>query len=91
MNPVWNETSYILVRSLTDSLTVSVVDKRVKLKDKQFGGIEINLNTLSTTPVQKNLKANFLRNSKKIGTLSFDLRHFPTLQPKKLPNGDVEE
>lgn len=91
LNPVWNETSYILVNSLTDPLTITVLDKRVKLKDKQFGRIEINLNTLNTKPIQKNLKAHFLRNSKKVGTLNFDLRYFPTLQPKKLPNGDIEE
>lgn len=91
LNPVWNETSYILVNSLTDPLTISVLDKRVKLKDKQFGRIEINLNTLTTKSMQKNLKAHFLRNSKNVGTLNFDLAYFPTLQPKTLPNGDVVE
>lgn len=91
LNPVWNETSYILVNSLTDPLSISIVDKRVKLKDKKFGRIEINLNTLTTRPIQRNLKADFLRNSKHVGSLTFDLKYFPTLQAKKLPNGIIEE
>lgn len=104
LNPVWNETSYILVNSLTDPLTISVLDKRVRLKDKLFGRIEFNLNSINDSnnnkdsknnnnnnSMQKDLKADFLRNSKKVGTLNFNLKYFPTLQPKRLPNGTVEE
>lgn len=91
LNPVWNETLYILLNSFTDPLTITLMDKRARLKDKQFGRIELNLNSLHDTPVQKNLSANFLRNSKPIGNLTFDIKFFPTLQPKLLPNGIYEE
>lgn len=91
LNPVWNETLYLLLNSFTDPLSIALMDKRANIKDKQFGRIELNLNSLHDKPVQKNLSANFLRNSKPVGSLNFDVKFFPTLQPKILPSGIVEE
>lgn len=91
LNPVWDETLYVLLNSFTDPLTISVYDKRAKLKDKVLGRIQYNLNTLHDKTTQRNLKAQFLRNSKPVGELTFDLRFFPTLEEKKLPDGSVEE
>ncbi|CCD23437.1 tricalbin NDAI_0B04030 [Naumovozyma dairenensis CBS 421] len=91
LNPVWNETMYILLQSFTDPLTISLYDKRAKLKDKVLGRIEYNLNSLHDNDSQRNVHANFLRNSKPIGEMNFDLRFFPTLVAKRLPSGVVEE
>ncbi|CAI4064759.1 hypothetical protein SUVZ_08G1240 [Saccharomyces uvarum] len=91
LNPVWDETLYVLLNSFTDPLTISVFDKRAKLKDKVLGRIQYNLNSLHDKSTQRNIKARFLRNSKPVGDLTFDLRFFPTLEEKKLPDGSVEE
>lgn len=90
LDPVWDETIYILLSAFTDPLTITVFDKRDKLKDKLMGRIEYNLTSLQKKDYQKNLKANFLRNSKPVGLLNFDLHFFPTLEPKLLPDGTVE-
>ncbi|QLG74214.1 hypothetical protein HG535_0G00980 [Zygotorulaspora mrakii] len=90
LNPVWDETIYILLNAFTDPLTISIYDKREKLKDKLMGIIEYNLTILQKKAYHKNLKANFLRNSKPVGLLNFDMRFFPTLEAKKLPDGTVE-
>ncbi|QLQ78911.1 hypothetical protein HG537_0B02590 [Torulaspora globosa] len=91
LNPVWDENLYILVKAFTDPFTITILDKREGMKDKVLGRIEHNLTSLHDKGHQKNLKANFLRNSKPIGTLTFDLKFFPTIEPKKLPDGTVEE
>ena len=91
LNPIWDETLYLLLSSFTDPLTITVYDKREKLKDKVMGRIEYNLNSMHDTPVQSNLNAHFLRSSKPVGNLNFDLKFFPTLERKVLPTGEVEE
>lgn len=91
LDPVWNESIYLLVGSFTDPLSISIYDKREKLKDKRFGTLDFNINTLHDKPIAKNLKAHLLKNSKSIGELNFDLRFYPTLERKKLPDGTVEE
>lgn len=91
LNPVWNETIYVLLGSFTDPLSITVFDKREKLKDKVFGRIQYNLSTLHDNRIQKNIEAPFLRNSKPVGSLVFDLKFHPTLEPKLLPDGSVED
>lgn len=90
LNPAWNESVYILLQSFTDPLTITVYDKKETLKDKKMGVIVFNLNKLHANHYQKDEKAHFLRNSKPVGRLAFDLRFFPTIEPKKLINGDEE-
>lgn len=91
LDPVWDESLYILLNAFTDPLTITVLDKREKLKDKVMGRIEYNLTSLHDKNDQKNLKSFFLRNSKPVGALNFDLKFFPTIEAKKLPDGTVEE
>lgn len=91
LNPVWDESLYILLNAFTDPFTITILDKRERMKDKVMGRIEYNLTSLHDKNHQKNLKAHFLRNSKPIGTLDFDLQFFPTIESKKLPDGTVEE
>ncbi|EJS41935.1 tcb2p [Saccharomyces arboricola H-6] len=89
-NPVWNESIYILLDSFTDPLTITVYDKRGSLNDKKMGTIIFNLNKLHANHHQKNEKVHFLRNSKPVGHLTFDLQFSPTIEPKKLLNGDED-
>lgn len=91
LNPVWNESLFLLVGSFTDPLTITVYDKREKLKDKVLGRMYYNLSSLHDTPLQKNLSSFFLRNSKPVGELFFEMKFHRTLEPKKLPDGSVEE
>ncbi|CAI4050025.1 hypothetical protein SKDZ_14G2350 [Saccharomyces kudriavzevii ZP591] len=89
-NPTWNESIYILLQSFTDPLTITVYDKRERLSDKKMGIIVFNLNRLHANHYQKNEKVHFLRNSKPVGDLTFDLQFYPTIEPKRLLNGDEE-
>ena len=91
LNPVWNETLFVLLNSFTDPLSIVLYDRREKIKDKVLGRIEYNLSTLHDEREQKNLSACFLRNSKPVGSLKFGLKFHPTLEPKQLPDGTVED
>ncbi|SMN20188.1 similar to Saccharomyces cerevisiae YOR086C TCB1 Lipid-binding protein containing three calcium and lipid binding domains [Maudiozyma saulgeensis] len=91
LNPIWDETLYLLLSSFTDPLTITLFDKREKIKDKVMGRIEYNLNSMHDKAVQTDIVSHFLRNSKPVGNLSFDLKFFPTLERKVLPTGEVEE
>lgn len=91
LNPIWDETLYLLLSSFTDPLTITLFDKREKLKDKVMGRVEYNLNSMHDKEIQTDLVSHFLRNSKPVGNLSFDLKFFPTLERKVLPSGEVEE
>lgn len=91
LNPVWNETLYVLLGSFTDPLSITLYDKRHKIKDKILGRAEYNLNPLHDNTSLMGASINILRNSKPIADLNFDLKFFPTLEKKKLPDGSVEE
>lgn len=91
LNPVWNESMFILLASFTDPLEITVYDKREHLKDKVLGRIYYNLSSLHDTPLQKKVSSHFIRNSKPVGDLFFDMKFHPTLESKKLPDGTVEE
>ncbi|SCU88247.1 LADA_0E09054g1_1 [Lachancea dasiensis] len=91
LNPVWNETMFLLLNSFTEPLSIVLYDRREKVKDKVMGRIEYNLSTLHDEKTQNGLSASFLRNSKPIGNLNFNLKFHPTLESKQLPDGTVEE
>ncbi|SCU94122.1 LAFA_0F20010g1_1 [Lachancea sp. 'fantastica'] len=90
LNPVWNETSFLLINSFTEPLTIVLYDRREKVKDKVLGRIVYNLSTLHDERNQYNLKPTFLRNSKPVGELHFSMKFHPTMEPKQLPDGTVE-
>lgn len=91
LNPVWNETLFLLLNSFTEPLSIVLYDRRENVKDKVLGRIEHNLSTLHDENTQKNLSGRFLRSSKPVGQLNFGLKFHPTLEPKQLPDGTVED
>lgn len=91
LNPIWNEVIYIVLGSFAEPLTLSLYDRRDTLKDKLLGRIEHNLTSLHDSKVQRDITSKFLRYSKPVGSLNFDLKFFPTVEARTLPNGVVEE
>lgn len=91
INPIWNQKIYILLSSFNEPLNISVFNERKTFKDKSIASFDYDLNKLRNENVQKNLVAQFLRNSKPVGNLNFDLRFYATLDRKVLPDGSVQE
>lgn len=89
-NPRWNETKYILVSSLKDTLYINAFDFKDFKKDKNIGTTSISLENLAETPDQTGLSQELILNDKSSGTLEYELHWFPVLEGKALEDGTVE-
>ncbi|KAK6463826.1 C2 domain-containing protein [Scheffersomyces coipomensis] len=87
--PVWNETIYITVNSLSEPLNITVVDYNEFRKDREVGSIQFDLEPLLGEAKQSNLTAPFIRNNKPVGELLFGLQYMPVLQAQKGADGAV--
>ncbi|KAK9367396.1 C2 domain-containing protein [Lipomyces kononenkoae] len=89
-NPRWNETKVLLVKSLTDALTMEILDYNDVRKDRSMGVITFPLESLETQPEKQNIVGKVLYNGKERGEVIFDVRYFPILVNKTLEDGTVE-
>lgn len=87
--PVWNESTMITVKSLSEPLSISVWDHNGKRKDRQLGTVQFDLETLQINPRQNKIVAPFIRNNKPVGELEFGLKYMPTIPPKRNPDGAI--
>ncbi|KAK9432930.1 C2 domain-containing protein [Lipomyces doorenjongii] len=89
-SPRWNETKVVLVTSLTDALTMEVLDFNDVRKDRSLGTATFPLEALEEDPEKENVIGKILNNGKERGEVVFDARFFPTLAGKTLEDGTVE-
>ena len=89
-NPRWNETHYLIVTSFNDSLDIQVFDKNGFRKSKEIGVATFPLETLEELNVYENERIEVIADGKARGVVMADLRFFPVLEAKKLPNGTEE-
>ncbi|KAK9376941.1 C2 domain-containing protein [Lipomyces chichibuensis] len=88
--PRWNETKILLVTSLTDALTMEVLDFNDVRKDRSLGIVTFPLESLEEDPEKENIIGKIINNGKERGEVVFDARFFPTLLGKTLEDGTVE-
>ena len=89
-NPRWNETIFVIVTSLTDTLTLQVYDYNEIRKDKELGTGSFALDRFQEIPEHENLSLDVMANGKQRGLVSTDMRYFPVLEGLKLEDGKVE-
>ena len=89
-NPTWNETKYLLVKNLNEVLSLTLVDFNDFRKDKVIGSVNFPLETLKEKPEQETINSAVLSAGKNRGGLVFDVRFFPVLEGKTLPDGTKE-
>lgn len=89
-NPRWNETHYIIITSFNDSLDIQVFDYNDFRKDKELGVASFQLENVEDLNVYENERLEVVSDGKARGLLTCDIRFFPVLEPKKLPDGKVE-
>jgi Ca2+-dependent lipid-binding protein len=89
-NPKWNETKYIIVTSLKDSLTLQIFDYNEYRKDKELGTATFPLENLEQISEYDNEQLEVMSNGKARGIVSADIRFFPVLQGRKLEDGKQE-
>lgn len=89
--PRWNETHFILLNSLKETLCLQLMDRNVGRKDATLGVANLELKELEeNTNMLEGLNLIALRSGKAVGEIKADIRYFPTAKPTTLENGTVE-
>ena len=89
-DPKWNETKYVIITSLKDSLTLQVFDFNEYRKDKELGTASFALDRLEKDPEHENEHLEVMANGKTRGNVACDIRFFPVLEGRKLEDGKTE-
>ena len=89
-NPRWNETKYVILTSLYDTLTLQVYDLNEYRKDKLLGTASFALEKLQQDPEHENLQVEVMVGGKARGILQADVRFFPVLTGQTLEDGTEE-
>ncbi|KAI0483349.1 C2 domain-containing protein [Xylariaceae sp. FL0804] len=89
-NPRWNETHYIIITSLHDSMDIGLFDYNDFRKDKELGVASFQLERLEDLHEYENERLEVMSNGKARGVVNVDVRFFPVLEESKLPDGTVE-
>ncbi|KAH7364213.1 C2 domain-containing protein [Rhexocercosporidium sp. MPI-PUGE-AT-0058] len=89
-NPKWNETKYVIVTSFNDSLTLQIFDYNEYRKDKELGIATFPLERIQEVTEYENEQLEIMANGKARGILSADVRFFPVLEGRDLPDGKKE-
>ena len=89
-NPRWNETIYVIITSLNDSLTLQLYDWNEYRKDKELGTATFALEQVQEVTEHENLQLEVMANGKPRGVVQADVRFFPVLEGLKLEDGTEE-
>lgn len=89
-NPRWNETIYVIITSLNESLTLQLYDWNEYRKDKELGTATFPLERVQEINEHENLQLEVMANGKPRGIVQADVRFFPVLEGLKLEDGTEE-
>lgn len=88
--PKWDQNIYVLVKSFTEPMVITLWDYNPDRKDKRLGKLHLSMNEVLANPVGKGKVGHFLRSSKPCGELLFDYTFHKTLEPVILEDGSTE-
>jgi len=88
--PVWNETQYILVNTLNDTLNLSVFDYNEHRSDNALGSTIFDLASLQENAEQAGLVSKIMQDGKDRGNLKYNISFYPVLKPTSAPDGTIE-
>ncbi|KAG6910551.1 hypothetical protein DXG01_009501 [Tephrocybe rancida] len=91
-NPTWNESKFILVNSLQESLVLNLWDYNDHRKDFLMGSSTFELSKLLEDATQEDIHSPILKDGKERGELSYDVSYFPVLEApegEELPETSV--
>jgi Ca2+-dependent lipid-binding protein len=79
-NPTWNETKFLLVNSLSDSLAMTVYDFNEHRKNTLLGSTMFALDALKEDATKEGLESPILKDGKDKGNLRYDVSFYPVLK-----------
>ena len=86
-SPRFNETVYVIVTGLTDTLTLQAYDFNEYRKDHELGTASFALDQLEQITEHENLQLEVMAAGKPRGVVVADVRFFPVLESMKLEDG----
>lgn len=90
-SPRWNETHFILLNNLKETLCLQLMDRNAGRKDTSLGVVNFELKQLEENDnTLEGLNLIALRGGKAVGEIKADIKYFPTAKPTTLENGTVE-
>ncbi|KAG6869143.1 hypothetical protein C0993_012241 [Termitomyces sp. T159_Od127] len=79
-NPTWNETKFVLVNSLQESLVLTLWDYNDHRKDFLMGSTSFELSKLLEDATQEDIRSLILKDGKDRGELRYDVSYYPVLE-----------
>ncbi|RIA79993.1 C2 domain-containing protein [Glomus cerebriforme] len=83
LNPVWNETHFLVLTTLNEFLKLEIWDFNGMSKDKPLGTSNFELKILSENPKQENISTPVLYEGKPHGDIKFDAVWNPVAEVKE--------
>lgn len=90
-HPRWQEQKWILLNTVTDSLSLSIFDFNEHRPDSLLGTVNCNLATLLEDSEQLNQVGKIQHEGRERGEVLYSLQFYPALAPKQLEDGTVQE
>lgn len=88
--PVWNETVHVPISSLSEPLSLTIMDSNGHRNDNVIGSVQLDLDILTNEKKHPNITAPVVRNNKPVGELLFGLHFMPALMQKRQPDGAID-
>ncbi|KLT44354.1 tricalbin [Cutaneotrichosporon oleaginosum] len=89
-SPTWNETQFVLIKSLNDMLSLNVMDYNEMRSDALLGTVNHELLTLAEDAEQEGIVGRILDAGKDRGEMRYNLSYYPAILPEKNPDGTFQ-
>jgi Ca2+-dependent lipid-binding protein len=90
-HPRWQEQRWILLNTVTDSLSFSIFDYNELRADSLLGTVKCDLSTLMEESELQNQIGKIRHEGRDRGEIQYSLAFYPVLTPKQLGDGTVQE
>ncbi|KAF8525146.1 tricalbin [Hysterangium stoloniferum] len=87
-SPTWHETKFLLINSLNDVLTLTLMDYNEHRKDSDLGFATFELSKLKDDATLEGITSPIVKDGKDRGELRFDVSFYPVLVPTKVDGKD---
>jgi Ca2+-dependent lipid-binding protein len=89
-SPTWNETQFVLIKSLNDVLNLNVMDFNDMRSDALLGTVNHELISLGEDAEQEGIVGRILNAGKDRGEMRYNLSYYPAILPEKNPDGTFQ-
>lgn len=85
--PTWNDTQFVLIKSLNDILNLNLFDYNSNRPDSHLGTVSQELTSLADDNQQEGIVGRVVSGGKDRGELRYDISYYPSIKPEKNPDG----